>query len=102
MSQSTTKPQNNAEIVKAYFDAFAQNDPTAIERYFTPDVDYVVIGSQLPTEVTEALPWLAPISQGLTPRSLSSSDSTVSPRGCLITASHPTTSYLIGKILRLD
>jgi ketosteroid isomerase-like protein len=59
---------SNADIVAAYLDAVLRKDNTAIDRFFHPDVEYIVNGSpardaerRLPPisrECAEALPWM--------------------------------------------
>lgn len=57
MDKISTEQQTGAEIVKAFFEAFGQRDLSAVDRYFAPDVDYIVIGANL-AEAVEAIPWL--------------------------------------------
>lgn len=58
----------NAEIIAEYLDCVLRRDHTAVDRYFHPDIAYVVNGSPLPdrspaipaisAECIGALPWL--------------------------------------------
>jgi ketosteroid isomerase-like protein len=60
--------QSNAEIVADYLDCVLRKDPTAVDRFFHPDIEYVVNGSRLldrdpaipsiSAECITALPWL--------------------------------------------
>jgi uncharacterized protein len=54
----TQQTQSASDIVKAYFQAFADNDPASIERYFTPDIEYTVIGMTIPAVEKAVIPWL--------------------------------------------
>lgn len=66
-TQGHTRP-SSAELVGSFFQDFAQGDLTAIDRYFTPDVEYTVIGPPsaqagvnlppLTPEALSALPWI--------------------------------------------
>ena len=68
MSAETSAPRTNAEIVAAYLDAVLHGDARAIDRFFHPEIEYVVNGAavrdaagRLPPisrELCEALPWL--------------------------------------------
>jgi ketosteroid isomerase-like protein len=60
--------RSNAEIVTEYLDCVLRKDHTAVDRFFDPDIEYVINGSQLPdrdpaiapisAECNSALPWL--------------------------------------------
>ncbi len=60
--------QSNEELIAAYLDAVMRKDASVIERFFAPDVEYMVNGSQIPDEAGvlppisaachAALPWL--------------------------------------------
>ena len=61
--------QSSATIVAAYLDAIIRKDASAVDRYFHPDVEYMVNGTRSPdpagvlppisAECHSALPWLA-------------------------------------------
>jgi hypothetical protein len=60
--------RSNAEIVAEYLDCVLRKDNTAVDRFFHPDIEYVINGSRLPdrdpaippisAECITALPWL--------------------------------------------
>ena len=60
--------QSNSELVAAYLDAVIRKDASAVDRYFDPNVEYVVNGTPAPdpagalppisAECRAALPWL--------------------------------------------
>jgi ketosteroid isomerase-like protein len=60
--------RSNAEIVAEYLDCVVRKDRTAVDRFFHPDIEYVINGSPLPdrdpaipplsVECITALPWL--------------------------------------------
>jgi len=60
--------QSSATIVAAYLDAIIRKDASAVDRYFHPDVEYMVNGTRSPdpagvlppisAECHSALPWL--------------------------------------------
>jgi len=60
--------QSNSELIAAYLDAVIRKDESAVDRYFDPDVEYMVNGTpqsdgagELPpisAECHTALPWL--------------------------------------------
>ena len=66
MSAGTAAPRTNAEVIASYLDAVLHRDATAIDRFFHPEVEYIVngardAGGRLPPisrELGEALPWL--------------------------------------------
>jgi ketosteroid isomerase-like protein len=59
---------SNAELIAAYLDAVIRKDATAVDRYFDPDVEYMVNGTLQPgaagvlppisADCQSALPWL--------------------------------------------
>jgi ketosteroid isomerase-like protein len=59
---------SSEDVIANYLDALVRKDGSAVNRYFDPDVEYVVNGSPLPdpaaglppisTECLAALPWL--------------------------------------------
>jgi ketosteroid isomerase-like protein len=61
-------PRSGAAIIAAYLDAVTRKDASAIDRYFAPDVEYIVNGAPLPNtegslpplsaECRAVLPWL--------------------------------------------
>ena len=51
--------QSNSQLIAAYLDAVIQKDASAVDRYFDPDVEYIVNGVPGPRS-TDALP---PISE---------------------------------------
>jgi ketosteroid isomerase-like protein len=60
--------QSNAELITAYLDAVMRKDASAVDRYFAPDVEYMVNGVPLrdpagalppiSADCHTALPWL--------------------------------------------
>ena len=60
--------QSNAEIIAAYLDAVMRKDVSVIDRFFAPDVEYMVNGASSPDpdgvlppislDCRDALPWL--------------------------------------------
>lgn len=46
----------NVQTIQEFFAAFGRGDLGAIDRYFTPDVEYVVVGGDVPG-TTRAIPW---------------------------------------------
>ena len=64
--------QSNAELIAAYLDAVIRRDASAVDRYFDPDVEYMVNGAPsqhlardqvaalppISAECHSALPWL--------------------------------------------
>ena len=51
--------QSNAELIAAYLDAVIRRDASAVDRYFDPDVEYMVNGApsqQLARDQVAALP----------------------------------------------
>ena len=60
--------QSNSELIAAYLDAVIRQDASVVERFFAPDVEYVVNGTPTPdpagvlppisAECHAALPWL--------------------------------------------
>lgn len=60
--------QSNAELIAAYLDAVMRKDASVVERFFDPDVEYMVNGTPTPdpaailppisAECHAALPWL--------------------------------------------
>lgn len=52
-------PISNADLIRDYLDAVMRKDASAVERYFDPDVEYVVNG----TAVRDASDTLPPISK---------------------------------------
>jgi uncharacterized protein len=48
---------SHTQVVRDFFAAFAQRDLSAIDRYFTADIVYTVIGTLSP-ETKEAIPWI--------------------------------------------
>jgi ketosteroid isomerase-like protein len=64
----TVAARSNAEIVAEYLDCVLRKDRTAVDRFFHPDIEYVINGSPLPdrdaaippisAECIGALPWL--------------------------------------------
>lgn len=46
----------NVQTIKDFFAAFGRGDLGAIDRYFTADVEYVVIGAEVPGTL-RAIPW---------------------------------------------
>jgi ketosteroid isomerase-like protein len=67
-SEVNALPQSSAAIIAAYLDAVIRKDASAVDRYFDPDVEYMVNGSpsgdpagELPpisVACHSALPWL--------------------------------------------
>jgi len=63
-----TAAQSNSELIAAYLDAVIRKDVTAVDRYFDPDVEYMVNGTLVPdaagvlppisADCHAALPWL--------------------------------------------
>lgn len=45
----------NAQVVRLYLDAIIGGDLTAIDRYLTPDVEYISVG--IHPELNAVLPW---------------------------------------------
>lgn len=39
--------QRNSQVIAAYLDAVIRKDPSAVDRFFAPDVEYVVNGTPL-------------------------------------------------------
>jgi ketosteroid isomerase-like protein len=66
MSAETVVPRTNAEVVASYLDAVLHRDASAIDRFFHPEVEYIVNGARdadgrlppISRELGEALPWL--------------------------------------------
>lgn len=56
----STAAQSNSELIAAYLDAVIREDSSAVDRYFAPDVEYMVNGSSEPDAAGVALP---PISE---------------------------------------
>jgi ketosteroid isomerase-like protein len=64
----TPLAQSNADLVGAYLDAVLRKDKTAVDRFFHPDIEYIVNGApvrdperRLPPisrACVEALPWM--------------------------------------------
>jgi ketosteroid isomerase-like protein len=60
--------RSNSELIAAYLDAVIRKDPSAVDRYFDPDVEYMVNGTPwsdpagtlppISAECHAALPWL--------------------------------------------
>jgi ketosteroid isomerase-like protein len=60
--------QSNSELIAAYLDAVMRKDASVIERFFAPDVEYMVNGTPVPDplgvlppispDCHSALPWL--------------------------------------------
>jgi ketosteroid isomerase-like protein len=60
--------QSNAELIAAYLDAVMRKDASVVERFFAPDVEYVVNGTSpadpacilppISADCRAALPWL--------------------------------------------
>ena len=60
--------QSNSELIAAYLDAVVRKDASVVERFFAPDVEYMVNGTPAPdpagvlppisAECQAALPWL--------------------------------------------
>lgn len=60
--------QSSAELIGAYLDAVIRKDTSAVDRYFDPDVEYMVNGTPTPdpegalppisADCQSALPWL--------------------------------------------
>jgi len=60
--------QSNSEVIAAYLDAVMGKDASAVDRFFAPDVEYMVNGTTLPDpagvlpplseDCHTALPWL--------------------------------------------
>jgi ketosteroid isomerase-like protein len=60
--------QSNSELIAAYLDAVMRKDASVVERFFDPDVEYMVNGTPMPdpagvlppisAEFHAALPWL--------------------------------------------
>jgi len=46
----------NVQTIQDFFAAFGRGDLAAIDRYFEPDVEYVVIGAAVPG-TARAIPW---------------------------------------------
>ena len=75
MADETGVPPTNAEIVASYLDAVLHRDASAIDRFFHPEIEYIVNGApirdaagRLPPispELGNALPWLG-LHRGLT------------------------------------
>jgi ketosteroid isomerase-like protein len=65
MSAETGALRTNAEVVASYLDAVLHRDAGAIDRFFHPEVEYIVNGAQdaggrlppISRELGEALPW---------------------------------------------
>lgn len=64
----TIRAQSNSEIIAAYLDAVIRKDASVVERFFDPNVEYMVNGTRVPdpaavlppisAECHAALPWL--------------------------------------------
>lgn len=64
----STPKQSNSEIIGAYLDAVVRKDASVIDRFFAPDVEYMVNGATVPdrtgvlppisADCQVALPWL--------------------------------------------
>jgi ketosteroid isomerase-like protein len=62
------KAQSNSELIAAYLDAVIRKDTSAVDRFFAPDVEYMVNGSPvddpadtlppISADCYAALPWL--------------------------------------------
>jgi len=60
--------QSSAELIAGYLDAVMRKDRSAVDRYFHPDIEYLVNGSPVPAAddtlppispaCRDALPWL--------------------------------------------
>jgi ketosteroid isomerase-like protein len=60
--------KSNSELVAAYLDAVIRKDTSAVDRYFDPNVEYMVNGTAYPdaagamppisVDCHSALPWL--------------------------------------------
>ena len=65
----STAAQSNSELIAAYLDAVIRKDAAAVDRYFDPNVEYMVNGTLEPdaagvlppisADCQAALPWLA-------------------------------------------
>jgi hypothetical protein len=51
----STAAQSNSELIAAYLDAVIRKDALAVDRYFDPDVEYMVNGTAEP-DAAGALP----------------------------------------------
>jgi hypothetical protein len=59
---------SNSQLIAAYLDAVIRKDPSAVDRYFDPEVEYMVNGTPwsdpagalppISSECHAALPWL--------------------------------------------
>ena len=64
----STAAQSNSERIAAFLDAVIRKDASAVDRYFAPDVEYMVNGAPEPDtagalppiseDCRAALPWL--------------------------------------------
>ena len=64
----TAPKQSNSEIIAAYLDAVLRKDASVIDRFFAPEVEYIVNGTSAPdragvlppisADCHAALPWL--------------------------------------------
>jgi len=60
--------QSNSELIAAYLDAVVRKDTSAVDRFFAPDVEYMVNGTPIPdsagvlppisADCLAGLPWL--------------------------------------------
>jgi hypothetical protein len=63
-----TSTQSNSELIAAYLDAVMRKDTSVVERFFAPDVEYMVNGAAvldpegvlppISADCHAALPWL--------------------------------------------
>jgi hypothetical protein len=49
--------QSNSQLVAAYLDAVIRKDASAVERYFDPNVEYVVNGTPAPDPAGRCRPF---------------------------------------------
>src|SRR5579862_840581 len=54
--------QSNAELIGAYLDAVIRRDASAVDRYFDPDVEYMVNGAPSQHQARDQVAALPPIS----------------------------------------
>jgi len=64
----STSTQSNSGLIAAYLDAVMRKDASVVERFFAPDVEYMVNGTSVPdpagvlppisADCQAALPWL--------------------------------------------
>ena len=60
--------QSNSELIAAYLDAVVRKDASAVDRFFAPDIEYIVNGTPIPdsagvlppisADCLAGLPWL--------------------------------------------